>query len=385
MFPSFSERTAKTLAAIFLATTLMLAAGLAMTWVYVQKVKESAIAAMAAPAPINNDAEPVSPLLVHYRLDLPGRGEIFPSLAGGSPEQFPVAVLTIANTSERPLVQAISAQVPGWSHPAEQTLVIGAHETRRLDLNPELLAKAYSNPEIRHATLEVRASDPQGATMYSQTRQLLLHGAWDLYWGEKFSNAQYIARWVTPHDPAVLELVSQARRFMPLGRMAGYDGHETPALQVRHVRGEANAIFQALRRSGLSYVNSIFTFGDLKTEAQRIRSPEETLTLHSANCIDVSVAFASAMENLGLDPLIVIVPGHAFTGVRLRPGSSEVLYLDLTVLPNGTFEKASARAAAWLAKTPANQVLTVDIAAARALGIYPMPQELVSARTAEAQ
>jgi hypothetical protein len=60
-----------------------------------------------------------------------------------------------------------------------------------------------------------------------------------------------------------------------------------------------------------------------------------------------------------------------------------VLYLDLTVLPNGSFEQAEARARRWLAKTPADRVLTVDVAAARALGIYPMPQESVAASAAE--
>ncbi len=379
-----SKGTAKTLAIIFLGTTVALAAALAGTWIYILglTLKPVPEASVALPQ-VHADEGPVSPLLVHYRLDLPGRGEIFPSLAGGAPDNFPVAVLTISNTSDRPVMQAVNALVPGWSRAAEQTLVVAPHEARRLDLNPELLNKAYANAEIRRATLEVRVTDAQGSTAYSQTRRIFLHGAWDLDWGEKFSNAQYVARWVTPHDAAVLRLVSEARNFMPRGRMAGYDIRRPPAVQAQEARSEANAVFQALRRSGLSYVNSVFTFGSLRNEAQRIRSPEETLTLHSANCIDVSVAFASAMENLGLDPVIVIIPGHAFTGVRLRPGSSDILYVDLTVLPNGTFASAAARARHWLARTPASEVLTVDIAAARALGIYPMPQELAAASQAE--
>ena len=51
---------------------------------------------------------------------------------------------------------------------------------------------------------------------------------------------------------------------------------------------------------------------------------------------------------------------------------SKILYLDLTVLPRGTFQQAVARAQGWLKKTPPEQVLTVDVAAARAMGIYPM-------------
>jgi hypothetical protein len=74
-----------------------------------------------------------------------------------------------------------------------------------------------------------------------------------------------------------------------------------------------------------------------------------------------------------MDPSIVLVPGHAFAGVRLGPESPDWLYLDLTVLPRGTFQQGLERAEHWLKKTPPNQVLMVDVAAARALHIYPIP------------
>lgn len=47
--------------------------------------------------------------------------------------------------------------------------------------------------------------------------------------------------------------------------------------------------------------------------------------------------------------------------------------LDLTVLLRGTFQRALDRAEHWLKKTPPSQVLMVDVAAARALRIYPIP------------
>jgi hypothetical protein len=136
---------------------------------------------------------------------------------------------------------------------------------------------------------------------------------------------------------------------------------------------QARAAHKALQQSGISYISSIFTFGEFIGQAQRIRLPSETLSLRAANCIDVSVAFAAAMENLGLRPVIVIVPGHAFAGVRLGPETDQTLYVDLTVLPKGSFEQAVTRANNWLKKTPQERVLTVDVAAARVLGIYPLP------------
>ena len=83
------------------------------------------------------------------------------------------------------------------------------------------------------------------------------------------------------------------------------------------------------------------------------------------------------MENLGFEPVIVMVPGHAFAGVRLAPASSEILYLDLTVMPDGTFEGAAQRAHHWLQKTPKAQVNRIDITVARSRQIYPMAENIV--------
>jgi hypothetical protein len=241
-------------------------------------------------------------------------------------------------------------------------------------VNPELLPTAFNNPEIAHAMLNLAVTDESGSTMFAQSRPVLIHGGSDLYWGKQFGNAQVVARWVTPHDDAVLQLVSEAHAFVPNGRMPGYNTSipNKTALELQ-VKRQAEAVFKALQRSGFSYVSSIYTFGNFTADAQRIRLPRETLKLDSANCMDISVAFASAIENLGMKPVVVIVPGHAFTGVRLGPESSDILYLDLTVLPKGTFAQAQARAQQWLKKIPAEQVLTVDIASARRMGVYPLP------------
>jgi hypothetical protein len=316
---------------------------------------------------------PASPLQLQYQLNLPGRGEIFPALAGAQASDYwPVAVLSIANTSSKPVLQVITAEVRGWSAQLRQTAVIGPNEVRSFTLNPDLLPDAYQNSEIRRATLVVDVSDPATGHNFAQQRPVFLHGSSDLFWGRKFANAQLIARWVTPHDDAVLQLVAHAQGLMPGGRLRGYN--PVPGRDVEgQVRAQANAVFQALKRSHISYVSSIYTFGNYPGETQRIRLPRETLNLSNANCIDMSVVFASAMENLGMQPVIVIVPGHAFVGVKLVPSSQKILYLDLTVLPQGSFTAAVRRANGWLNRTPKEEVLTVDVGAARSLGVYPMP------------
>lgn len=367
------ERWARILAGLFFLTSVALTISLGVVWSYTMRAFDQSTPAQLPP-PVPLSPASVSPLLVHYQLDLPGRGEIFPNLASEKAiDYWPVAILTISNTSDRPMVQTISAQVDGWSYPSRQTFVFAPHETRKLRLSPDLMSQSMHNAEIQTALLHVQITDPVGTPVYSQVRTVYLHSAYDMYWGNKFSNAQFIVRWVTPHEQAVLHLVSDAKHYVPRGRMPGYDqGAKSPRTLSQEVRAQASAVFQALRKSRISYVSSIFTFGNFSGWAERVRLPRETLETDTANCIDVSVAFASAMENLGLDPVIVIVPGHAFTGVRLAPESQDILYLDLTVLPDGTFKQATMRADGWLKATPSSQIITVDIAAARALGIYPL-------------
>jgi hypothetical protein len=379
-----SERTARVLAWIFFCTTLCLSAALVSGWVFVRKLALKPLPEPALPAKMQVGSGPASPLQIQYQLNMPGRGEIFPAFTGAqAADYWPVAVLSVANTSNKAVLQVISAEVKGWSDELRQTAVIGPHEVRTFNLDPALLAKAYDNSEIHPATLVVEVEDPATGHTFAQQRPVLIHSAYDLFWGRKFANAQLLARWVTPHDDKILQLVSHAERLVPGGRLRGYN--PAPGVDIaKQVRAQAMAVFNAMRRSGISYVSSIYTFGNYPDETQRIRLPRETLALSNANCIDVSVAFASALENLGMKPVVVIVPGHAFTGVRLGPNSQDILYLDLTVLPRGTFAAAEARAKAWLKKTPSNEVLTVDIGAARSLGIYPMPGPEIEKQAATA-
>ena len=364
---------ARVLAWLFFFTTLGLAGTLVWGWLFVSRLALRPLPEPELPAKLHNNPGPASPLQIQYQLNMPGRGEIFPALAGAqAADYWPLATLSIANTATKPVLQIITAEVRGWSGQLRETAVVGPHEVRTFSLDPELLARAYENGEMRSAMLAVEVEDPATGHVFAQQRPVFLHSASDLFWGRKFANAQLLARWVTPHDERVLQLVASAERLLPGGRMRGYNVVPGVKLEAQ-VRAQAQAVFEAMRRSRINYVTSIYTFGNYPGETQRIRLPRETLELSNANCIDVSVAFASAMENLGLKPVIVIVPGHAFTGVRLGPNSQDILYLDLTVLPRRSFAAATARAQAWLRKFPQGEVLTVDIGAARALGVYPMP------------
>ena len=101
--------------------------------------------------------------------------------------------------------------------------------------------------------------------------------------------------------------------------------------------------------------------------------PRESLNLSSANCIDAAVTYASLFENLGMDATVVIVPGHAYAGVRVAQGSAKFLFIDVALTGRATFETAVASAEKGLAKYDSSFVKQILIQDAREAGIYPLP------------
>lgn len=73
-------------------------------------------------------------------------------------------------------------------------------------------------------------------------------------------------------------------------------------------------IWEELVARKISYQN--FTGGDFKS--QRARRVNETLETGNGNCADGSILFASFFEAIGLEPVLVFVPGHVFVAITLK-------------------------------------------------------------------
>jgi len=102
---------------------------------------------------------------------------------------------------------------------------------------------------------------------------------------------------------------------------------------------QVKAIYTALQNDyQIKYVDASISFPDGIT--QTILYPDDSLTLGHANCIDGTVLFASALEYIGIEPLIVLIPGHAFVGWRRWTGSNVAEFLETTMIGNSTFEDA---------------------------------------------
>lgn len=307
-------------------------------------------------------------------------GDVFPAFANYASLQNPderkwgVVNISVSNSTDAEKRYRITVRVAGWSDQEIQVVTVPAAETRTFIFAPTFLPRLYKNREIAAATAQIEITDLAGNPVYSRTVPVRMRAVEDMFWGRGFKYAQFIASWVTPHDARVESVLSRAKELMPGRRLPGYEEWKDAAGQERETRLQAQAIYTALQKQKLSYVKSSLTFGANTTISERIRTPRESIRASSANCIDAAVLFSSVFENLGMEPEIVLVPGHAYVGVKAAENSSKYIYIDVALTGRVPFARAVNSAERGLATLQPSQITTIGISDARRAGIYPIPE-----------
>jgi len=314
-----------------------------------------------------------------YKVEVGLGGEIFPvfanyaSLETPSQRKWGTIAVTVSNPTDHSLEERFSVRVLGWSDVEIQTAVIQAGGIRTLLFAPVFNQRLYQNHEIAAATADVTVRDSSNNVVFAANEPVRLRSVDDMFWGKDFQDARFVASWVTPHDPIVVRLLARAKKFAPGRRLPGYEPNKSVPLQQAATYAQAKAIYRALQAEGFSYVKSSFTLGGNRWSSERIRMPGESLKELSANCIDGVVLYASLFENLGMDPVVVLVPGHSYVGVRTAAGSDQFLYIDTSLTGRSSFEVAVSSAERGLERRNPSEIVRVDVSAARLAGVYPMP------------
>lgn len=309
--------------------------------------------------------------------------EIFPVIAkfisgGNKYSNIPGLVKwNIRNANNDSVQISIRSEIAEWTEPAISTVILGPNENKEITQTP-FGNKLLRNHSIIPTTILLKAKQGN-KNIFEETKNIRVRAADDMVWSlnTPYDTYPLIAAWVTPNDNMVEKILSNAkeRRFFNRS-LSGY--------QSEDVVPQVKAIFNAVRHYRVSYVSSTMSFGKIGF-TQRVRLPRESILEKSANCIDGAVLFASLFENIGLEPIIVLIPGHAFVGVRLAPNSQETLFIETTLVGRSslnsilslttTFDAAVKKGGDEFNKAMQanpNSVRIVDIKDAREIGIYPL-------------
>lgn len=124
---------------------------------------------------------------------------------------------------------------------------------------------------------------------------------------------EMISAYVMPDHPLVAQIVGKAASI--LQKWTGsptFDGYQSKDPNV--AKNQAAAIYAALQEQNIAYMVPPAGF---ERSGQRIRLPGDVLTSKFGACLDLAVLYASCLESVGLNTLIMLMKDHAFAGVWL--------------------------------------------------------------------
>lgn len=249
---------------------------------------------------------------------------------------------TITNNGADVLKVTTSSEISGYTDTAINTERIESGETKLIAQTP------LFKPGILDTLTETRTANLHYKVTYNDngvekvldevTNPVELYAKDTMLWGtmedgEYVDLTPLIVAWVTPHAYEIDELIRIAAEYTYDGSMGMAETSESRIEQI-------SAIYYALQEQySITYINSAISYSANTDASQRIKLPSDAINLASANCIDGTVLFASALENIGINPYIVIVPGHAFLAWGDGNGNIEGV-LETTMVGNSAFDDA---------------------------------------------
>lgn len=132
-------------------------------------------------------------------------------------------------------------------------------------------------------------------------------------WGGLSHLPDLVAAFVQPNDPAVDRLLKRSAEVLRQhGRNPALDGYAGGAKRAWEL---ASALWGATAGMQLDYALPPASF---EQSGQKVRSPSQIESSGLGTCFDLALLFCAALEQAGLNPLLIFTEGHAFAGVWLQ-------------------------------------------------------------------
>lgn len=271
-------------------------------------------------------------------------------------KEFPLVTIAIDNTGPAcdDVLLQFTLNIEGYSDDTVQSVEVAKGKETRLPLLPLFRPSAIKDlNDIRTTTLHLvleyfkprqhKERRTQRVRIHARNIALLAFERSDDFISDL---TPYLAAWVTPNRFEIDKLRRKALEYHPQRNLVRPDYADTPSETANIIREIAQSFSLALQHDvHLVYMDRSFTpKRDDKQITQRVYLPTETLTIGGANCIDGVVLFASLLESMNIDPLIILVPGHAFVGWRIHKDVEKYEFLDTTLIGQENFETAQQHA-----------------------------------------
>ncbi|KZK95430.1 ATP-dependent RecD-like DNA helicase [Pseudovibrio sp. Ad46] len=266
--------------------------------------------------------------------------------------------------------------------PADETLSLSNLE---VTLDPDYL-RGLDEAEKGVAVFHLRNAEGELVAEHRKELRLLARDEWGGFAGM----ASIAAAFVMPNDPAIAQVQRDAGEVLvKYGYSPALDGYQSKDPKRVYMLGAA--LWSAVAGMGLMYAEPPKSF---EVHGQKVRRPSTIREQGLATCFDSTLFFASALEAIGLNPVVLIIEGHSYCGFWLREttlpslieqdpteirkalAARELIVFETTGItrrPADQFDKAIAIAKSYTnEENEAGFIGAIDIARARASQIRPM-------------
>lgn len=190
---------------------------------------------------------------------------------------------------------------------------LGPGETRRIspvDLQPDHTYLADLQEAVNAAiNIAVIAGTIELASI-SQSIEVLAYDQWA---GTR-ALPELLAAFCMPNNPSVDILIGKASKLLRSQHAElSMNGYQSKSRDV--VWKQVSAIYSTVAAENLQYAEPPASFG---SDGQKIRTADRILESRVATCLDLTMLFASCLEQAGLRPVVLFKEGHAWIGVWLH-------------------------------------------------------------------
>lgn len=241
------------------------------------------------------------------------------------------------------------------------------------------------------ATDNIDISVVSGDEVISKLTTQIEYFSYDTWFGNVLPET--ISLFVMPNDESVKNVIRLTAKTLQ-------DQTSSPSLcdyqtnSKDNVISQLKALYDTLHNQGIGYITVPASF---ELVGQKVRLPHDVLVGKQGTCLDLAVLFSSCVESMGLNPLVVLVHGHAYAGVFLTnthfplpvtddagevltmnsDAENELILIECTAFTAGkdtTFEQACADGRLTTQKhiTDGN-FQVIDIGICRYSGYLPLP------------
>lgn len=177
---------------------------------------------------------------------------------------------------------------------------------------------------------------------------------------ELFNNYPFLAAWITPSDPVVVQFADMGNALAGGAGAALSDEDAWASLQGMWTLSVINDITYKTEQQS-------FWTGEF---AQYVKYPRDVIKERSGTCLDTAIFFATLAMSQGLKAYVILMPGHAFPVIEL-PSGNLVPVESTTLNWDATFDQAVESGMNTYETAMAGPNLWIDIGTLQAEGVVP--------------